>query len=85
MADDQRIPSPTSGAASPRRTSSLAVALAWLVVILPAAWGITQTIRTSLRLFAAPVAPAAPSAPSTRPASALLVDQGSHDRLPGLE
>ena len=34
------------------------VAIAWLLVIIPAAWGVTQTIRQSMVLFSAPAAPA---------------------------
>jgi hypothetical protein len=33
--------------------------IAWLVVGIPAAWGVTQTFKQSLKLFTAPPAPAA--------------------------
>lgn len=39
-----------------RKTSAAAIALAWVVVAIPALWGISQTIRTSMRLFTAPAA-----------------------------
>jgi hypothetical protein len=35
-------------------TPNWKVALAWLIVILPAAWGIAQTVRKSLPLFHTP-------------------------------
>ena len=43
----------------PKKSASLIVVLAWAVVIIPAAWGITQTLRTSAKLFT--------SAPTTQP------------------
>lgn len=48
------------------RTPVLALALAWLIVLAPAAWGVTQTFKQSLKLFTAPPAPAASSQPQTR-------------------
>ena len=33
--------------------------LAWLVVGVPAAWGVTQTFKQSLKLFQSPPPPAA--------------------------
>jgi hypothetical protein len=51
----------------PRKRGSSQVLLlvfAWLVVGIPAAWGVTQTVKQSLNLFRAP--PANPT-PATRP------------------
>jgi peptidoglycan/LPS O-acetylase OafA/YrhL len=50
-----------------RRTSPALVAAAWLVVCVPAAWGVYQTIKKSIPLFRPPAAhaTAAPAAPAT--------------------
>lgn len=58
--------SPNESSDPPKRTSRLAIALAWAVVVIPAAWGISQTLRTSMRLFA-PAAKA--NQPAAQPAS----------------
>ena len=42
--------------AAPQRTSPLLLLVAWLVVGLPATWGVSQTVLRSLDLFTAPVA-----------------------------
>ena len=44
--------------AAPHRTSPLLVAVAWLVVGVPAAWGVSQTVMRSLDLFRSPAPPA---------------------------
>ncbi len=44
-------------------TSPLLIAAAWIVVILPAAWGLRYTVGNALKLSTAPVAPA--TAPQT--------------------
>ena len=50
------------------RTSAALVAAAWLVVCVPAAWGVYQTIRKSIPLFHPPAAhAAAASSPTTAP------------------
>ena len=41
------------------RTSPLLLIVAWLVVGIPAAWGVRQTVMRSLDLFRAPPAPPA--------------------------
>lgn len=60
--------SPGGGAKSypapAHRSSPLLVAIAWAVVAIPAAWGISMTARTSVQLFK-------PTAPS--PTHAALV------------
>lgn len=35
-------------------TSRLVIAAAWMVVSIPAAWGVSQTISTSIKLFQTP-------------------------------
>jgi len=60
--------------ASPAATSPLRLALAWLIVGLPAAWGISQTAIQAAALFrAAPAVvkptPATQSVDVVRPAS----------------
>jgi hypothetical protein len=47
-----------------RRTPRWVLIAAWLIVGLPGAWGVEQTLYKSLDLFRAPVA----SAPATQPA-----------------
>ena len=57
---------PTSPPA-PRRTTAMAVAIAWVVVGLPAAWGVYQTALKSKALFQPPPPPAtAVTAPAAR-------------------
>ena len=52
---DYATPSPPG-----QRTPPLLVAVAWLVVGIPAAWGVSQTVMRSLDLFRSqPAAPAA--------------------------
>lgn len=56
--------------ATERKSSPVLVAAAWLVVLVPAAWGLTYTVQNALKIFntgaAAPSAPGtpAPAAPS---------------------
>ncbi len=49
-----------------RRTSPLVIVAAWLIVGIPAAWGVSQTVIKSLALFTT-TSPA--TAPATQPAS----------------
>ena len=52
-----------------RQTSPLLIAAAWIVVILPATWGLRYTVQNALKLFPAS-APATPAQPSpTTPAA----------------
>ncbi len=63
---DPASPSTTS---RPPPTAPLAVTIAWLVVGLPAAWGVYQTVMKSKNLFFPPAATAvATTAPATAPA-----------------
>ncbi len=46
-----------------KRTSPLLIAAAWIVVILPAGWGLRYTVQNALKIFAKP--DAAVTAPAT--------------------
>jgi hypothetical protein len=46
-----------------KRSSPLVIALAWLIVGIPAAWGVEQTFKKSMALFG-------PSSQSTTPLAA---------------
>lgn len=46
-------------------TSPLLIAAAWIVVLLPAAWGLRYTVGNALKLFTTPTA--ATSAPTPQP------------------
>ncbi len=48
----------------PPRTSRALLIVAWLVVGLPAAWGVSQTVMRSMDLFRSP--PATPTPATTR-------------------
>jgi hypothetical protein len=39
---------------APKKTSPLAVALAWVVVTIPLGWGVYQSVTKSLPLFHPP-------------------------------
>jgi hypothetical protein len=43
---------------TPRPGGIVLIVIAWLLVIIPAAWGVTQTIRQSMVLFTTPPPPA---------------------------
>lgn len=52
-----------------KKTSPLLVALAFLVIAIPLAWGFYRSVRNSVPLFTAgkvPVAAPAPAAPATK-------------------
>jgi hypothetical protein len=46
---------------APRRTSPLLLIVAWLVVGIPAAWGVSQTVMRSMDLFTSPPPATTPS------------------------
>ena len=50
---------------APHRSSRSLLILAWLIVGIPAAWGVTQTATRSMDLFTAPI-----PAPTTAPVEA---------------
>ncbi len=37
-----------------KSSSPLLIAAAWIVVIIPAAWGLSYTVQNALKLFTAP-------------------------------
>jgi hypothetical protein len=39
---------------APRKTPYTLLIVSWLVVLIPATWGVTQTVKNSLKLFTAP-------------------------------
>ena len=43
------------------RSQALLVAIAWLVVILPTAWGLSYTVKNALKLFQSQPAATAPA------------------------
>jgi hypothetical protein len=45
------------------KTSPLVLAAAWIVVAIPLAWGVYQTVAKSMPLFRMSAAPAAAAAP----------------------
>ena len=47
---------------SGHKSSPLLVAVAWLIVIAPTAWGLTHTVQSALKLFTASGAAPAPPA-----------------------
>lgn len=49
--DSRHEPAPTS------TTPPFLIALAWLFVGIPGAWGVSQTVSKSMALFTAPAAP----------------------------
>ena len=51
MPDTMPNPSTTADATAGNRSSPVTIALAWLAVGIPLAWGVTQTIIKSLALF----------------------------------
>jgi hypothetical protein len=60
QADSQGAEQATS--AAPHRSSRLLLIVAWLIVGIPAAWGVRQTATRSMDLFTAPN-----PAPATKP------------------
>jgi hypothetical protein len=50
---------------TPHRSSAPLLFIAWLIVGVPAAWGVTQTVKRSMDLFTAPN-----PAPTTAPMEA---------------
>ena len=57
------MPSPTPKSA---RSYTALLTVAWLVVVIPTAWGLEHTIENALKLFRAP-APAAAAPASAKP------------------
>ena len=51
------------------KTSAVLIAAAWMVVILPAAWGLEHTVENALKIFAKPVSAGDAPPPVSAPAS----------------
>jgi len=47
--------------ADERKSSAVVIILAWIIVGLPAGWGVYNTARNSMKLFQKSPAPTAPS------------------------
>lgn len=65
MAETTTYESASGPAPDGHATSPVTIAIAWIVVILPAAWGITQTIKQSTQLFKNPPAAVTPTTTTT--------------------
>ncbi len=53
-----------------KKSSPILVAAAWIVVIVPAGWGLTYTVQNALKLFGHNPPPAtAPASPTPAPAA----------------
>ena len=37
-----------------KKSSSLLIAAAWIIVIIPTAWGLDYTVKNALKIFATP-------------------------------
>jgi hypothetical protein len=48
-----------------KKTSPLAIAVAWIIVVVPTAWGLNYTVQNALKLFTATAAAAAPAPAKT--------------------
>jgi hypothetical protein len=45
-----------------RKSSPALIAVAWLIVLVPAGWGLTFTVQNALKIFQTGAAPAIPAA-----------------------
>ncbi len=52
----------------PQRSSPALIAAAWLLVIVPTAWGLTYTVENALKIFRGNAPAAPPPAPVAAPA-----------------
>ena len=56
-----------------KKSSPALVGLAWLVVVVPTAWGLSKTVQNAMKLFTSPppavTAPATAAAPASTPAA----------------
>jgi hypothetical protein len=43
-----------------KNSSPALIAVAWIIVLVPAAWGLTYTVQNALKIFTAPAPAAAP-------------------------
>lgn len=42
-----------------KKSSPILIAIAWIVVIIPTAWGFGHTVQSAMKLFTAPTTPSA--------------------------
>ncbi len=50
-----------------RKSSPGLIAAAWIVVLVPTAWGLTYTVQNALKIFSTSAAPApAPAPPASK-------------------
>jgi hypothetical protein len=47
-----------------KKSSPALIAVAWLIVLVPAGWGLTFTVQNALKIFQTSPAPAAPATPA---------------------
>jgi hypothetical protein len=47
-----------------KKSSPALVAVAWLIVVVPAAWGLTYTVQNALKIFSTSAPPAAVAPPA---------------------
>ena len=52
-----------------KKSSPLLIAVAWLIVVVPAGWGLTYTVQNALKIFQTG-APPASTVPASAPAAA---------------
>jgi hypothetical protein len=50
-----------------KKSSPALIAVAWLIVVVPAGWGLTYTVQNALKIFQTS---ATPPAPASSPAAA---------------
>ena len=51
-----------------KKSSPVLIAAAWLLVIVPAGWGLSKTVQNAMKIFTTAPAPAA-TTPSATPAA----------------
>jgi hypothetical protein len=44
-----------------KKSSPLLIAVAWIIVIVPTAWGLNYTVQNAMKLFTAPTPATAPA------------------------
>lgn len=46
-----------------KKSSPILIAIAWIIVIIPTAWGFRYTLQNAMKLFTAPSATTTPASP----------------------
>ncbi len=49
-----------------KKSSPLLIAAAWLIVIIPTAWGLNYTVKNALKIFTAPASTTTTPAPASK-------------------